>query len=82
MVKKSKSSPIWLIVLLCAIILLLYAIITSVKHQSAVDSLNQQIQTLREEVEEQRKVKIAPLPEPEVTPEATSSASLAPKTSP
>jgi len=54
---KKKSSPIWLIIFLCAIIVGLVWLINSVKYQNAVSSLTQEIQKLNQEIEETKETK-------------------------
>jgi uncharacterized membrane protein (DUF106 family) len=76
-----KGSPVWLVILLCAVILLLYSIVSSVKHNKVIDNLNQQMQSLAEEMEKAQKEKLEKEQKLEqlkknlVSPSATASAS-------
>ena len=55
--KKKKSSSIWLIILLCAIIVALVWLMNSVKYQNTVGQLTGEIQRLNQELENQEKMK-------------------------
>lgn len=74
---KQKSSPIWLIILLCAVILGLALLINNYKNQQTVSSLNSELERLNQQMirlQEQKNQEIQELQKSLITPISSSSA--------